>query len=315
MYDTVNMWADRGVAGRDFGAAALALSGAKETTDADTGEIWVSGRLNNLQISVGMAGVSVKGSIAKFHHGDNTIAMTRRETMEAVEHLSDVLHLDMSQARITRIDVAANLIMQHPTAQYYEVLGGCRYFDRVETSESTLTYRNRNKDTRRTLLFYDKIREVEARGGVIPDVFRGSNLLRYESRWDRRLPRQLREPEITASTLYDTRFFCKVIDLWADAYTKIDKKMSMKVDAMSEIKTVGDMVDHVCAIALQRLPPDEVRNIIEAAKQRGVFEDRNSYYRATRKVKEIAGKAAISETADLVNELDGAIRQAVCDRH
>ncbi len=106
-----------------------------------------------------------------------------------------------------------------------------------------------------------------------------------------------------------------MIDLWADAYTKIDKKMSAKIDAMSEIKTVGDMVDHVCAIALQRLPPDEVRNIIEAAKERGVFEDRNSYYRATRKVKEIAGKAVISETADLVNELDGAIRQVVCDRH
>lgn len=315
MYDTVNMWADRGGAGRDFGAAALSLSGTKEITDTTTGEVRLSGNLDNLKISIGAAGVSVKGSIAKYHHGDNTITLTRRETMEAVARLSDVLHIDMSRAHVTRIDVAANLIMKHSPVRYYEVLGGCRYFDRVEASQSTLTYRNRNKEVHRALVFYDKIREVEARSGTIPDVFHGSNLLRYESRWDRRLPRQLREPEITASMLYDPRFFCKVIDLWADAYTKIDKKMSTKIDAMSEIKTVGDMVDHVCAIALQRLPPDEVRNIIEAAKERGVFEDRNSYYRATRKVKEIAGKAVISETADLVNELDGAIRQVVCDRH
>lgn len=315
MYDTVNMWADRGIAGRDFGAAALDLSGAKETADTDTGETWICGNLNNLKISIGTTGVSVKGSIAKYHHGDNTITLTRRGTMEAVCHLSDALHLDMKQARITRIDVAANMIMQHPPARYYEVLGGCRYFDRVETSATTLTYRNRNKDTRRTLLFYDKIREVEARGGIIPDVFHGSNLLRYESRWDRRLPRQLREPEITASTLYDTRFFCKIIDLWADAYTKIDKKMSQKMDAMSEIKTVGDMVNHICAVALQKLPPDEVQNILNDAKQRGVFDDRNDYYRAARKLRGISEKAVISETADLVQELDRSIRQAVCDRH
>jgi hypothetical protein len=315
MYDTVNMWLSRGSAELVYREASLALSDVKETADAATGEVWMSGNLNNLKISIGSAGVSVKGSIAKYHNGDNTITLTRRGTMEAVAHLSDTLHFDMKQARVTRIDVAANLIMKHTPARYYEVLGGCRYFDRVETSETTLTYRNRNKDTHRTLLFYDKIREVERRGGVIPDVFHGSNLLRYESRWDRRLPRQLREAEITASTLYDPRFFCKVIDLWADAYTKIDKKMSRQMDIIREIKTAGDLHDHICAVALQRLPPDEVQKIIDEAKQKGVFENRNNYSRAIRMVKETAGKAVISETADLVNELNGAIMQVVCDRH
>jgi hypothetical protein len=314
MYDTVNMLADRGVVGRDFGAAALALSDTKEITDTDTGLTWLSGRLNNLQISVGAAGVSVKGSIAKYHHGDNTITLTRQDTVDAIAHLSDTLHLNMSQARVHRIDVAANLIMSNPPAHYYEVLGGCRYFDRVQTTGNTLTYRNRNKEIHRTMQFYDKTLEVEARRGVIPDGLHDSNLLRYESRWDKRLTRQLRELEITASTLYNPRFFHKMIDLWADAYFKIDKKTNPKIDVMSTMNKPGDLVNLVCAIALQRLPANEVADIISEAKRQGVFTDRKYYTRAAGKLREIAGKAAISETAELVNELNEAIRQVVCDQ-
>ncbi|MDL2320030.1 hypothetical protein LJC45_02730 [Alistipes sp. OttesenSCG-928-B03] len=295
--------------------AALALDNAKETVNRSTGEMWTSGTLKNLQISVGAAGVSVKGSLAKFHLPDNTFTLTRQGTKETISDLSDALHIDLNAARITRIDVAANMIMQHEPARYYEALGGCRYFDRLATSTDTLSYRSKNKDHRRTLVFYDKLREVEGRGGIIPDVFAGSNLLRYEARWERRLPRQLKEPDITASTLYDSRFYCKVIDLWKDAYFNIEKKKTMKADAIEDIRTVSGLTDYVCAIALQKLPPDEVRNIIDEAKRKGIFEDRNYYYRATRKLKDIAGKAALSETSELVNELDRAVRQAVYDRH
>lgn len=316
MYDTVNMWMDRVEAGRGFeGAAALTLSNAKETVNRETGKVWTSGNIEGLRVLIGTAGVSVKGSLAKFHLTDNTYTLTRRATMEAVCNLSDLLRLDMNKAKVTRIDVAANLIMRHPPERYFDVLGGCRHLDRLALADGTLNYKNRNKDTRKALIFYDKIRETEQRGGVIPDVFRGSNLLRYESRWERRLPRQLKEADITASTLYDSRFYCKVIDLWSENYFNIEKVKAMRSEALSDIKTVSDLTDYVCAVALQKLPPDEVRNILDEAKRKGIFDNRLYYTRAKKRLKDIAGKASVTETCELVDELDGAIRQSVYDRH
>jgi hypothetical protein len=309
MYDTVNFWMGRVEAGSGFDASTLHLENARETVDRATGEAWTVGDADNLKVTVSMAGISVKGSLARFYLPDNTYTLNRHLVKDAIEKLSDTLHVDLTQANVTRMDVSTSFIMKHGASDYYGVLGLCRHFNRVQATGNTLYYHNRGKERKRTMVFYDKAREVTARNGVVPEVYRGANLLRYESRWNTRLPQQLKEPEIRGRTLFDRRFYSRIIGLWADGYFSIEKKKKTNHKAMEEIKTVSDATDYICALALQRLPADEVQYIMSEMKQRNVFSDRNYYTRLHKKLKDIAGKAASAEQDDLVKELDGEVRQ------
>jgi hypothetical protein len=311
MYDTVNFWLNRVEAGSGFENSVMHLTNAKETVNKDTGEIWTVGSLNNLKVTVSMAGVSIKGSLAKFYLPDNTYTLNRNQTKEAVCKLSDCLHLNLLQANITRLDVSTNFIMQREINRYFDVLGLCTYFNRVQATNNTLYYHNVGKEQKKAMIFYDKTMEVQQRGGTIPDVYQGANLLRYESRWNTRLPQQFKEPEIKGNTLYNRKFYNKVVSFWGDNYFKIDKKRTVKIEVMENIRTVSDAADLICAVALQRLPPDEVQNILEDMKHRNVFEDRKYYTRLKEKLKGIMSKTDITEADELVKELDGEIRQVL----
>jgi hypothetical protein len=309
MYDTLNFWLNRVEAGNNFQNSAMYLTNAKETVDKDTGDIWTVGSLDNLRVSVSMAGVSVKGSLAKFHLPDNTYTLNRNQVKEAVSKLSDTLHLDLSQAGVTRLDVSTNFIMKHEISRYFDILGLCTHFSRWQATKHTLYYHSKGEGKTKAMVFYNKARETANRNCDMPDVFKGANLLRYESRWNTRLPQQLKEPEIKGCTLYDRRFYSKIVSLWADNYFRIDKKRTIKLNAMEDIKTVSDAMRYVCAIGLQRLTPDELQAVMEELKRCRVFSDRNNYTRLKKMLKDVTGKTAISETNDLVKELDSEVRQ------
>jgi hypothetical protein len=181
----------------------------------------------------------------------------------------------------------------------------------VQATNNTLYYHSRGKEQKRTLVFYNKAREVSERSGVIPDAFQNENLLRYESRWNTRLPQQLKENEVTGKTLYDSRFYNKIIELWADNYFKIDKHKNINIEAMNQIKTVSDATDFICAIALQKLQPDEVQSILEDMKRQNVFSDPKYYSRLKNKLKDISTKTEITEINSLVMELDNEIRNVL----
>jgi hypothetical protein len=307
MYDTINSWINRVEAG-DLSASTRCLTNAKEIVSKDTGEVWTTGQLENMKVTVSMAGVSIKGSLSKFLLPDNTYTLNRHQAKEAIEKLSDLLHLPLEFARITRIDISANMIIQYEALKYYEILGACPYFNRVQQTLNTLYYHGGNRDLQRTMVFYNKAREVSDRNGIIPDVFTDENLLRYESRWITRLPRQLKENEVMGRTLYDERFYSKVIDLWADNYFRIEKKRIINMDAMDNFKKVSDAIDFVFAIALQKMPVDEVQVLLEEMKRRKVFADAKYYSRLKKKLKDISGKADMTDANALQRELDNEIR-------
>jgi hypothetical protein len=307
MYDTVNSWINRAEAG-NLTASTLCLNDAKEVAIKETGEVWTTGKLHNMKVTVSMAGVSIKGSLAKFLLPDNTYTLNRQQVREAIEKLSDTLKIDISQAKITRIDVSTNFIMQYEAQHYYNVLGLCPHFNRLQATNNTLYYLSMGKDQRRSMAFYDKAREVSNRKGIVPDVFNGEILLRYESRWNTRLPQQLKECEVIGGTLYNERFYSKIIDLWADNYFRIEKQRNINIDAMDKIKTVSDATEFICAIALQKLPPDEVQNLLLDMKRQNVFQDKKYYTRLKNKLREISNKTNITEVNTLVKELDSEIR-------
>lgn len=312
MYDTIHFWLPHHEAvGYCVDEVADRLSNVREIVDRTTGEMRAIGNVDNLKITAHVSGLSIRGSLAKYHFPDNTYTLTRRDVKEAITKLSDTLSVDLRKANVTRMDVSANLMMRNEIERYFDVLGLCAYFNRVQASKNTLYYQSRGKDLTRAMAFYDKAREVSHAGGSMPEVFDAFRLLRYESRWITRLPHQLKESEVKGATLSDERFYGKVIGLWSENYFSIEKKRTLKADAMENLKTVSDCVTYICAFALQRVPAEELQQLMCDLKDARILNNRTDYARLKKKLKDLSTKADITEADTLVKELDAEVRQVL----
>lgn len=75
------------------------------------GEPVITGSLNGLKITLNRYQMKIKdGSLCKWHLGNNFQTMGRGDTQRAIERLSDALHVQMSKATVTRLDIAQNFI-------------------------------------------------------------------------------------------------------------------------------------------------------------------------------------------------------------
>ena len=222
------------------------------------GEQVVTGNVGGLKVSINRYQIKVKdGSLCKWHLGNNFKTMGRGDTQRAIEQLSDTLHLPMDKAIITRIDVAQNIIVKHPIMVYLNHLGMLRYAKRLQEPDGLYYSRSGER-----LCFYDKSREQRAKGEVIPELYKGRNVLRYEQRYIKRLATQLRVNEVRAALLYDEAFYMTLIQRWRDTYKGINKvnditlnfqamtskQQLYKMGVLSMVERVGGEVEMISQI-------------------------------------------------------------------
>ena len=217
MFDTVNFTLRQDeVSGVDF------LGEMPNYLD-DTGEHiyegnhYITGRLEGYKVTVGSHQVKVTDhSLCKFLFGNNYQTMGRKDTGRAIEKLSDLLHVPMQLAAVTRLDVAQNFIMQHPVEVYLSHLGQMKGAKRLPM-DFGLYYKMRNE----MLCLYDKNKEQD--GGGIPELYRGRNVLRIEQRYKGRIARRLGCKEVTGGTLSDSDFYTMICKRWGAAFQEIQK--------------------------------------------------------------------------------------------
>ncbi len=142
----------------------------------------------------------------------------------------------------------------------------------------------------------------------IPAGLEDANLLRYEIRFDGRLPQQLKWPMVIASTLYEKEFYKMMVKRYKDIYFSIPKIKQVKTDIMSEIKTVGDAFNVFVARLISQTGQDQIGGFLNELKEAGVFADKNNYSRLKRKIKEVATKADITISDELIRELDDDVK-------
>ncbi len=221
MYDTINFKLTIGDAGAvDFLQETPCYLDASTIGFHDyNGERIVTGCLQGLKVTASRHQIKVKdGSLCKWHLGDNFKTMGRQDTQRAVEKLSDTLHLPMDRATITRLDVAQNIIVKHPTAVYLNHLGVLKYAKRLQQPDG-LYYARRVE----RLCFYDKNREQRTKGEPIPELYRERNVLRYEQRFTQRLASVFGVEAVTGALLYDEAFYMRLLSRWRDTYKDIQK--------------------------------------------------------------------------------------------
>jgi len=267
----------------------------------------ITGNLDGLRISVSRSGVNVKdGSLCKYLLGDNFQTLNRKDTKLAIEKLSDTLHLPFDRATITRIDVAQNFIVNHPTALYLNHLGNCYPYIRLEQPNG-LYFTN----PKGLLLFYDKIKEQRSKGHFIPELYSDRNVLRYEMRHKARLKDTFKVERVTCRMLYEEAFYKSIIDRWQKSYENIQKinDVTINFEAMKGKKEF-DLIGRLCLIQQQGGELAMIKQIVEAQKKgeltRRQADELKAAIRSTCEL-----KIGISRRSDVIVELDKKVRDAV----
>ena len=194
------------------------------------GQTVITGSLNGLKISLSRYQMKVKdGSLCKWYLGGNFQTLGRGDTQRAIEKLSDTLHVPMSQATVTRLDIAQNFITKHPPEVYLSHLGVLKYATRLQEPNG-IYY----SQTGGRLCFYNKNREQKSRREPIPELYEGRNVLRYEQRYTNRIASQFKVSEVTGAMLYDEAFYVGLLTRWKEAYRSIEKinDISLNFQAM-----------------------------------------------------------------------------------
>lgn len=308
MYDTVNLYYDR-FSTDDWQTTAKAIEDANSVADVGTGEVTTHGHSRNLRVKMSESGIYIVGSLAKWHFPYEPITLNRHQAQDAITALSDVFHVDMGRARVQRLDGSKDFIMRHPPQRYYELLASRPRYNRVQGTANTLYFNQNVAKPIQRQCFYDKRREVESRKGDVPQVYQDTNLLRYELRLTGRIKQQMKWDEVTAATLYDRKFYNAFVKLWADSYYSIEKRRTVDVGNIPHDLNTQDIVKILCAYGLQYLTPDIQQSILLAIKDK--VKDRHYIPRAIAKVKDIRQTAKISDTGDLIRELDADVRNVV----
>lgn len=305
MYDKVKLWAARTRATPDV---SKFLDRAKDQIDHDTGEVCTFGSLEGLKVSIYTGGISIIGSLAKYLYPNNIYPLDRHTTAQTIEKLSDSLHISLGDAKVTGLEFGTQFVMVHPVENYLSKLGDMPKLLRYHFDVGTLYYKPKGKQQPKVFAFYDKKADAMAKDMALPVGFDEANLLKYEMRINGRLPQQLGVPEVTAATLSDKPFYRLMVKRYQESYFAISKNNQIKTDVMDEIKTVSDAFDVFVARLISQSDQTQIAGFLEELKEAKVFDDRKCYSRLKKKIQEVATKAGVTVSDELIKELDDEIK-------
>ncbi|MDR0793928.1 MAG: hypothetical protein LBE82_11515 [Chitinophagaceae bacterium] len=297
MIDTLNLWQDStAIAGGNTFAIAPYLSDVTER-QSETKGYSISGNVLDYTVHVFERGVSLNGSLCKFLFGDNLQTLTRRTVGQAIEKLSDCLHLDISTAKATRFDISTVTPTKRPPADYYAYLGQKPFFTRLQSNEDSLYYNNHQ----RQIIFYDKTKEAKAKGMPIPDIWKGCNLFRYELRYTKGINRQFKA-DVTAAMLYDRAFYDTIIQNWYKEFKDIQKIKSNSF-MIDDIDNRKDAKEALFSFLLNEAGQNLVTDYLRELKANNAFKSRSDYT----KLKTDLNKMLVAKNGnknDLTKELE-----------
>ena len=195
MYDTVHLWIDTKNTGRILAEELFANTTFPEevtrVNERGSRTYYQATLLYPLHYKSGQGwdiwlfenGIKIWGSPAKWYFGNNIETLSLSQAEEAFKTLSEALQLPFETlltARVQRLDFSTVIITEHPPNAYYDNLDFLDAYNRnLDASGDTLYF----KQTEKTVVFYDKAKDAEYKGMILPKWAIGKNLLRYEVRY------------------------------------------------------------------------------------------------------------------------------------
>jgi hypothetical protein len=161
----------------------------------------------------------------------------------------------------------------------------------------------------RQKIFYNKVAEGKAKGLSLPDVWIDENVLRYEMRFTKRLPKQFNLSEITAKSLSDEKFYMAIFDKWLAEYEAINKLNSINFN-LSIMNSPKDFWKQINLMAINIIGQENIMQEIENLRHQKAFEKPEYYSRLKKEIKELCKTPDLTASSDLMAELDKKVKTA-----
>ena len=242
--------------------------------------------------------IKFTGSLSRLFKGSNNYTFNFRDTENAVMMLEDSLQLLLADARVYRIDVAANLYTSFNPSMFLNSLGvyrldtGVRY--RCETVEFS---KSKNKQ----LCFYDKVKEIQSKGGKTIDL---PHTLRYEMR--------LRRSQVSSYSIVD--LFDKALQrelslMWEVEYELVGKKSELMYP--KGYITPSFAKEYLARCTAYELGEDGLLNLVGLWHQENKFMSSQEKYRTTKALKELCRPCDHYQVIEAHKEVDRLVREQV----
>ena len=273
MYDTLNLWlpAQSITEVNYLDRVTTLLDNFTQHTKADTN--YFTGNFMGLNTCISINGMSLKGSLCKSYLNDNIKTLTRQDTQRALEMLEDNLNLPIKEAFVNRIDLAQSFLVNHSPELYYTYLGESTNYKRLIQPKSVY-YSN----GLRTKLFYNKVAEVKSKRVLVPEIWQGKNVLRYELRYTSRLPKQFNVCKVQAKNLYEEDFYMSLIDRWTNEYDAINKLNDINLN-LKKMNKPKDFITQMALLQIQAIGQNETLKLVDQLKTTNCFKHPEYYSR------------------------------------
>lgn len=256
---------------------------------------------NNLKIKITDKSVTIKGSICKWHMGNNLHSITLADTQNALSQLSEIIGPSIERFYIDRVDLAANLIMENPAEAYFLHLGIIEKGNVLPRHEPSGIYYDlpSKPHNKSSLLFYSKDKEMRAHRKRIPVEWMGLHVLRYEYR---------KYPLLTtADSLYKKEFYNSLLEQWKGRYDEITMQNDVTLN-FGEIHGKKDFSKFGILAACQRVGGvNKALEQVEQARVMGKLTSKQAYDQRKAIIQANEADVQLTVTSPLIEELNNKI--------
>lgn len=216
----------------------------KSSYTSPNGNTYVRYTVDNISITTKQSDsvyeLWIMGSLSKFLYGTNLVRFTRTDVHLSIEKLSAKIGIDISEAVVKRIDIAANLIVAQNVNTYLQLLSYKKRFKKsVYRNYESVYFLTDNT----SLSFYDKRKEFIKNNKGNPSlrsayssIIKDKNIIRYELKLKKKLEKVNNGTQVKLKDIYTVSIYKKLIRLWYKNYTSIVKDRSASLSDFKDFK-------------------------------------------------------------------------------
>ena len=301
MIDTVTLFVDKQ---REYNNKSLRkINNLKTFLNNTTGQIVESGKLNNLRTKKTDHGILVTGSLPVYYYGNNLQTLTLFQTKEILYGISEILGFNLREAKVFRMDIGYNLMMNELVAKYLTCIGDLSYFKKSVFNDFQTV---RLWTSLKSLLFYNKTLEMQNKKIPLPVEFENCNnkILRYELQFKRRLKNEFGFIDsITCDHLFNRDFMNKALSKWKKNYFAI-RKINSPLQNIDFSKGNKYLIKSLASVGLNVLGYDEIMGMIQSEKNNL---ERMAFSRLKKSVRELLNVSETENAHNYISELDEKI--------
>lgn len=193
-----------------------------------------------------------KLSLPNYLYGTNSNNFQFDEVKTALISLENEFYLPFSRAYLTRVDIAWNFNVSHPTKYYTNCFDSHPRFNGKHIESNSLKFTQSAK--RKEIIFYDKLKERIHKNKPIKLDEPAEHLLRYEYRLKKAPHKELKLPELTFQDLTKNYIQKLLLKQWYEYYRLINKVDNTLNYDFTPSKSPKKLIENIAGYTLNTQP-------------------------------------------------------------